>query len=69
MTTFSWRFVTIAFAGTGAPPLLDTIVTTWAIKVTWEALATPFTYLVANGLNRAEAIDGFDGPRPAEARA
>jgi queuosine precursor transporter len=61
-------FVTIAFAGTGAP-LLDTIVTTWAIKVTWEALATPFTYLVANGLKRAEGIDVFDGPRPAEARA
>jgi uncharacterized integral membrane protein (TIGR00697 family) len=61
-------FVTIAFAGTGAP-LLDTIVTTWAIKVTWEALATPFTYLVANGLKRAEGIDVFDGPRPAAARA
>lgn len=61
-------FVTIAFAGTGAP-LLDTIVTTWAIKVTWEALATPFTYLAANGLKRAEGIDVFDGPRPAEARA
>ena len=61
-------FVTIAFAGTGAP-LLDTIVTTWAIKVTWEAVATPFTYLVANGLKRAEGIDVFDGPRPAEARA
>jgi queuosine precursor transporter len=61
-------FVTIAFAGTGAP-LLDTIVTTWAIKVAWEALATPFTYLAANGLKRAEGIDVFDGPRPAEARA
>ena len=68
MTTFSWRFVTIAFAGTAAP-LLDTIVATWAIKVTREALATPFTYLVANGLKRAEGIDVFDAPRPAEARA
>jgi uncharacterized integral membrane protein (TIGR00697 family) len=61
-------FVTIAFAGTGAP-LLETIVTTWAIKVTWEALATPFTYLAANGLKRAEGIDVFDGPRPAQAHA
>jgi uncharacterized integral membrane protein (TIGR00697 family) len=61
-------FVTIAFAGTGAP-LLDTIVTTWVIKVAWEAVATPFTYLIANGLKRAEGIDVFDGPRPAEARA
>jgi uncharacterized integral membrane protein (TIGR00697 family) len=60
-------FVTIAFGGTGTP-LLDTIVTTWAIKVAWEAVATPFTYLIANGLKRAEGIDVFDGPRPAEAR-
>jgi uncharacterized integral membrane protein (TIGR00697 family) len=61
-------FVTIAFGGTGAP-LLDTIVTTWAIKVAWEALATPFTYLIANSLKRAEGVDVFDGPRPAGARA
>jgi queuosine precursor transporter len=64
----STLFVTIAFAGSGAP-LLDTIVTTWAIKVTWETLATPFTYLIANGLKRTEGIDVFDGPRPSEARA
>jgi uncharacterized integral membrane protein (TIGR00697 family) len=64
----STLFVTIAFAGTGAP-LLDTVVTTWAIKVAWETLATPFTYLIANGLKRAEGVDVFDGPRPAEAPA
>ena len=64
----STLFVTIAFSGTGAP-LLDTIVTTWAIKVAWETLATPFTYLIANGLKRAEGVDVFDGPRPAGARA
>ena len=51
----------IAFAGTGAP-LLDTILTTWAIKVAWEALATPITYLVANGLKRSEGMDVFDAP-------
>jgi uncharacterized PurR-regulated membrane protein YhhQ (DUF165 family) len=60
-------FVTIAFAGTGAP-LLDTIVTTWVIKVAWEALATPVTYLVANGLKRSEGIDVFDTPRAVQAR-
>jgi hypothetical protein len=60
-------FVTIAFAGTGAP-LLDTIVTTWVIKVAWEALATPITYLVANGLKRSEGIDVFDAPGVAQAR-
>ena len=60
-------FVTIAFAGTGAP-LLDTIVTTWVIKVAWEALATPITYLVTNWLKRSEGVDVFDMPRAAEAR-
>jgi uncharacterized integral membrane protein (TIGR00697 family) len=58
-------FVTIAFAGTGAD-LVDTIVTTWLIKVAWEAAATPLTYLLANGLKRREGIDVFD-VRPAEA--
>ena len=49
-------------------PLLDTIVTTWAIKVAWEALATPITYLVANWLKRTEGVDVFDVPRAAQAR-
>jgi queuosine precursor transporter len=53
-------FVTIAFAGTGVD-LVDTIVTTWLIKVAWEVLATPLTYAVANGLKRREGIDTFDG--------
>jgi queuosine precursor transporter len=58
-------FVTIAFAGTGVD-LVDTILTTWAIKVTWEAVATPLTYLLANGLKRREGIDVFDvGPMAA----
>ncbi len=61
-------FVTIAFAGTvPRSELLDTIVTTWAIKVTWEAAATPITYLVANGLKRSEGVDVFDVRKPAEA--
>ena len=58
-------FVTIAFAGTGVD-LADTILTTWAIKVTWEVVATPLTYLLANGLKRREGIDVFDvGPMAA----
>jgi queuosine precursor transporter len=52
-------FVTIAFAGSGAD-LLDTILTTWVIKVAWEAVATPITYVVANGLKRADGVDVFD---------
>jgi uncharacterized integral membrane protein (TIGR00697 family) len=64
-------FVTIAFAGTGVD-LADTILTTWAIKVTWEIAATPLTYLLANGLKRREGVDVFDvgpmGARPEAAR-
>jgi uncharacterized integral membrane protein (TIGR00697 family) len=60
-------FVTIAFAGTGAD-LVDTIVTTWLIKVAWEAVATPLTYAVANGLKRREGIDTFDVGGPAAIR-
>jgi queuosine precursor transporter len=60
-------FVTIAFAGTGAD-LVDTIVTTWLIKVAWEAAATPLTYAVANGLKRREGIDAFDAGGPAAIR-
>ena len=32
----------------------------YAVKVTYEALATPLTYLVVNGLKRAEGLDVFD---------
>lgn len=52
-------FVTIAFAGTGVE-LVDTILTTWVIKVAWEAAATPLTYVLANGLKRREGVDVFD---------
>jgi queuosine precursor transporter len=61
----STLFVTIAFAGTGVD-LAETIVTTWAIKVAWEAVATPLTYVLANGLKRREGLDVFDA-RPATA--
>ena len=54
-------FVTLAFAGTGAP-LVATIVTTWLIKVAWETAATPLTYAVVNSLKRREGIDAFERP-------
>jgi hypothetical protein len=54
-------FVTIAFAGTGAG-LLNAIVTTWAIKVGYETLATPLTYAIVNGLKRREGVDVFYDP-------
>lgn len=52
-------FVSIAFAGTGAP-LAETIVTTWVIKVAWETAATPLTYGVVTYLKRAEGVDVYD---------
>ena len=54
-------FVTIAFAGTGVE-LAETIITTWLIKVAWEAAATPLTYVVVNQLKRREGIDVYDYP-------
>jgi uncharacterized integral membrane protein (TIGR00697 family) len=52
-------FITAAFAGSGAP-LVDPILTTWAIKVGWETAATPFTYVIVNRLKRSEGVDAFD---------
>jgi uncharacterized integral membrane protein (TIGR00697 family) len=46
-------FITIAFAGTGAG-LLNPILTTWAIKVGWEAAATPLTYAIVGYLKRRD---------------
>ncbi|MBW3592400.1 MAG: queuosine precursor transporter [Actinobacteria bacterium] len=54
-------FVTLAFAGTGVP-LLETIVTTWLIKVAWETAATPLTYAIVNRLKRSEGVDVFERP-------
>jgi uncharacterized integral membrane protein (TIGR00697 family) len=62
-------FVTVAFAGTGAP-LLDPILTTWAIKVGYETAATPLTYAIVGYLKRSENMDVYDyGPRAAESGA
>jgi uncharacterized integral membrane protein (TIGR00697 family) len=52
-------FVTLAFAGTGTP-LVDPILTTWAIKVAYETAATPLTYALVNTLKRREGVDVFD---------
>jgi uncharacterized integral membrane protein (TIGR00697 family) len=52
-------FVTIAFAGSGAP-LANPIATTWAIKVGYEVLATPLTYVVVGYLKRADGLDVYD---------
>ncbi len=54
-------FITIAFIG--KLPLLvlfKIIITQWLFKVSYEALVTPFTYLVVGFLKRKEKIDTFD---------
>ncbi|MBD0329467.1 MAG: queuosine precursor transporter [Thermoleophilia bacterium] len=52
-------FVTLAFAGAGAA-LANPIVTSWAIKVGWEALATPLTYALVGYVKRRERLDAYD---------
>ena len=52
-------FVTVAFAATGSP-LVDPILTSWAIKVGWETAATPLTYAIVNHLKRREGMDVYD---------
>jgi uncharacterized integral membrane protein (TIGR00697 family) len=40
--------------------LINIIVTGYALKVGYEVIATPITYLVINWLKRAEQADAFD---------
>lgn len=53
-------FITIAFVGVPGIDLTTAILTQWAIKVAYEVLATPFTYLVVGYLKRVEGIDVYD---------
>lgn len=54
-------FITVAFWGILPPGGLATaILSQWLIKVVFEILATPVTYLVINALKRAEGVDVYD---------
>jgi uncharacterized integral membrane protein (TIGR00697 family) len=54
-------FVTLAFAGAVPAGLLAGIVAAqWAVKVAYEAAATPLTYGAVAWLKSREAIDTFD---------
>lgn len=54
-------FVTLAFLGTiPAAGLASAIVTQWLVKVVYETVVTPFTYLVVNFLKAQEGIDVYD---------
>ncbi len=54
-------FISLAFIGVlpGAV-LISAILAQWAVKTTYEILATPLTYLVVNHLKRVEGVDVFD---------
>jgi hypothetical protein len=54
-------FVLIAFYGTlPSPLLLAVIASNYVFKCGVEALATPITYRVVNGLKRSEREDYYD---------
>ena len=53
--------VTLTFGGIYSTGILFNImVTGYALKVAYEVIATPLTYLVVNWLKRAEQSDAFD---------
>ena len=54
-------FIVIAFMGSfSVADLVRLIITQWLFKSAYEALATPFTYLVVGFLKRAEKEDYYD---------
>ena len=54
-------FYPIAFLGIWTTQdVLTVIVTNWALKVAWEALLTPVTYVVVGKLKAAEGVDLYD---------
>lgn len=54
-------FYPIAFFGVWSnEQLISVMIGNYFIKVLWEAVATPFTYLIVNWLKRAEHEDYFD---------
>ena len=54
-------FVTLAFAGTvPARALAAIVVAQWAVKVTYEAAATPLTYAAVAYLKASEQVDAYD---------
>ena len=56
-------FYPVAFLGAEGftPQLVVTVLfTQWALKVAWEVVLTPLTYVVVGALKRAEGVDVFD---------
>ncbi|MEG3066828.1 MAG: VUT family protein [Syntrophaceticus schinkii] len=54
-------FITIAFAGTVAVPiLLSMMAAQYVFKVLYEIAATPLTYLVVGWVKKKDAVDAYD---------
>ncbi len=54
-------FITAAFIGVvPASAIGVTVLSQWLTKSAYEALATPLTYVIVNGLKRAEQLDVYD---------
>jgi uncharacterized integral membrane protein (TIGR00697 family) len=54
-------FYPLAFWGIwSTSQVLTVMVTNWGLKVLWEAVLTPVTYVVVNSLKRHEGVDLFD---------
>ncbi len=54
-------FYPIAFLGIWTTDQVITVmITNWALKVLWEAVLTPVTYLVVGTLKRREGVDIYD---------
>jgi uncharacterized integral membrane protein (TIGR00697 family) len=56
-------FYPLAFlgaAGWSSSLLLKVLLTQWVLKVTWEAVLTPLTYVVVRYLKTREGVDVYD---------
>ncbi len=54
-------FYPVAFLGWWeTETVIAVMLTNWALKVLWEAVLTPVTYVVVNSLKRAEGVDIYD---------
>ena len=59
----SLLFYPLAFLGAEGwtrEDVLTILLTQWALKVGWEVLLTPFTYIVVGFLKRREGVDVYD---------
>ena len=54
-------FYPLAFLGTWSnKQVISVMIGNYLLKVSWEVLATPFTYIIVNFLKKAEQEDHFD---------